>query len=453
MRALSPMLLAASFAVCAPWTPAVSQEDPLPRRAFLGVRLGAPMPGSAGVRIEGFAPGGSAEASGVLAGDLLVRLDGEPIRTGADLVRAMRGHRAGETVTLAVLREAQETRVRVELRPLPPETRPGQQVIYGSVLGPQGARLRTLVTRPEGIAEGQPRPAVFYLQGLGCASVEAVPQVPGDPVDAFISEMGKAGLVTLRVEKSGIGDSTGPPCPEIDLATELAGYQAALAALKRMPFVDPSRVVLFGHSAGGWMAPLVAAEDPVRGIVAYGTVSRTFLEYQLENTRRQLSLAGAAPADLQDGVRAGGRVFERIVRDGRTPRQVREESPELAATVDRMSGDGVHLYTRHPDYFRQLEDVNLARVWSGVDAHVLALWGTADFVASRADHPWIAEVVERARPGRGNFEEVPRADHGMLQAESQAAAFAAEDGPAAPPRTLSPDVVARTLAWIRRIAA
>jgi hypothetical protein len=46
---------------------------------------------------------------------------------------------------------------------------------------------------------------------------------------------------------------------------------------------------------GGVMAPLLASDVSVRGILVYGTITRTWFEYMLENTRRQMELADRAP--------------------------------------------------------------------------------------------------------------------------------------------------------------
>ena len=96
-----------------------------------------------------------------------------------------------------------------------------------------------------------------------------------------------AGYVTMRVDKPGCGDSEGGPWPEIDFQAELDGYGQGLKALKAYSFVDPDKVFIFGHSMGGVMGPLLAAETKVKGVAVYGTVFRTWFEYQVENVRRQ----------------------------------------------------------------------------------------------------------------------------------------------------------------------
>src|SRR5204862_6755607 len=100
----------------------------------------------------------------------------------------------------------------------------------------------------------------------------------------------RAGFAVMRSEKSGVGDSTGAPCRDVDFRNEVSLFTSALKKLKTYDFVDTGNVFIFGHSGGGWVAPLVAAAEPVKGIVVYGTVVRPFAEYLVENRRRSRCL-------------------------------------------------------------------------------------------------------------------------------------------------------------------
>jgi hypothetical protein len=89
----------------------------------------------------------------------------------------------------------------------------------------------------------------MLIQGCGCGSIEATSKPPiGQP--GLIHAIGTLGFVTMRVEKSGVGDSAGAPCGSIGYQQELAGHRAALRALKTHPAVDANRVFLLGISLG-----------------------------------------------------------------------------------------------------------------------------------------------------------------------------------------------------------
>ena len=66
----------------------------------------------------------------------------------------------------------------------------------------------------------------------------------------------------------------------------MQGYLAGLRALKQFEFVDSANVFLLGLSIGGVDAPLVARQEPVRGIVVVNTdggVSTTFNSFIYAN--------------------------------------------------------------------------------------------------------------------------------------------------------------------------
>jgi dienelactone hydrolase len=139
---------------------------------------------------------------------------------------------------------------------------------YESVVALPDVRLRTIVSIPSAPSSGR-FPAVLLIPGGGCGSIDT-PFSPNLAQPGLMHTIGSKGFVTMRVEKSGIGDSQGPPCDSIGYKEELAGYQAALSSLRTNPSVDPGRIYLLGISLGGVFAPLLAAETMVAGISVYG---------------------------------------------------------------------------------------------------------------------------------------------------------------------------------------
>jgi alpha-beta hydrolase superfamily lysophospholipase len=105
----------------------------------------------------------------------------------------------------------------------------------------------------------------MMMRGFSCRSCE-FPFAPETPLRALLTAWTRAGYCTLRVEKLGVGDSEGPPCPDNEFASDLAGARAGLELLRAMDFVDGERLAMFGHSVGGMIAPLLAAERKVAGV-------------------------------------------------------------------------------------------------------------------------------------------------------------------------------------------
>ena len=96
-----------------------AETVPLPRR--IGLRTGA---GSRAIRVSEVEPGGPAHAAGVLAGDLLLSLDGTPIEGADALIRLLNAERIGKATTLALLRGGV-----VEHRTMVPTERGGERKV------------------------------------------------------------------------------------------------------------------------------------------------------------------------------------------------------------------------------------------------------------------------------------------------------------------------------------
>lgn len=87
-----------------------------PRRAMLGINLGSPEPGTRGVKVVSVSPGGPAEEAGVLAGDVIVTIDGRKVEHGRDLTARMREVEPGQKVVLGVRRDGREREIVIVAR-------------------------------------------------------------------------------------------------------------------------------------------------------------------------------------------------------------------------------------------------------------------------------------------------------------------------------------------------
>ena len=80
-----------------------SEGDPTTRRAWVGFY---PQGNDGGVVISGIVPGGPADQAGLMRGDLVLSVDGEPVSSLRELYRAMWRKGPGESLGLQVLRES-----------------------------------------------------------------------------------------------------------------------------------------------------------------------------------------------------------------------------------------------------------------------------------------------------------------------------------------------------------
>lgn len=385
-------------------------QPSLARRVSIGLSLG---------NVEGQAvivslkPTGPADRAGLKVGDALLMLNDTNVSNSGDLVQALRAFKGGDNVTVTVRRDGDQLPISVALDAVESEAVDASTVTYSSVLVPGGYRLRTIITEPlnSPLASADGRaPAFFYVQGIYCATLDR-PSSPNSVDTRLVHAMAKAGYATIRVDKAGLGDSQGPPCSEIGFQEELEGYKAALRQLAELPSVDPDRIYLFGHSMGGVMMPFLTHQTPVRGSIVYGTLARTWFEYQLENTRRQMGLMGASPAQINAALQGEAKTSAMVLIDGKTMGDVWDRYPELR-TDDAMV-DPTHIASRHVRFFKDLQELNLAQAWEESRGKVLAIHGEYDWVTDQSDHEMIARIVNAREPGAGVFVSLPKADHGF----------------------------------------
>ncbi len=411
VRALLPAALLLSLT-------ANAEAAELARRAFMGIGMAAvpeairtenKLASGEGIIVERVIPGSSAEAAGLQARDIVLKLDGETIRSTGDVAAAIRRKRAGDSLTLSLLRAGKPMEQKVGLIGFPHETSPHHDALYETVEA-AGARRRTIVTRPK--QDGR-KSAVLFVGGIGCYSMD-YPFDTETPYRQLIESMSRDGFVTMRVEKSGMGDSEGEACAKVDLQTEVEGYVAGLKDLKAKPYVNPEKVFIVGHSIGGIVGPLIAEREPVRGIAAAATVGSTWFEYELINRRRQLKLEGMPPAKIGAQMLLKQWCMHQLLIE-KTPRaQILEKRPACAEEMKIPSSDA---------YLQQIAATDFADLWTRLKPDTLLVYGSADFLTSAEEHREILDTINAARPGAATFVEIAGLDHSFYRMKDQQESF------------------------------
>ena len=73
--------------------------DPLPRRGYFGVALEQ---SSSGARVTGVAPGSTAAAAGISAGDVIVAIAGRDTAKTDAVISSIGRHRTGDSVSIRI---------------------------------------------------------------------------------------------------------------------------------------------------------------------------------------------------------------------------------------------------------------------------------------------------------------------------------------------------------------
>lgn len=309
-------------------------------------------------------------------------------------------------------------------RPL--EAIPGLDSRYDVLLAPDGTRLRTILTRPSG-STGR-LPAILFVQWLSCGSIE-LPERQQDGWSRMLRRLAQeSGFAMMRTEKAGVGDSEGD-CASLDYETELAHHRAALAALRRLPDVDAARIVVYGASMGGNLAPLVAAGAPVAGVMIWGGGAQSWFERMLGFERRAKELSAVPAAELDAYMRNLTRFFVAYLLDRKDPVTIAREQPALAGVWERMVGTGPDSHYGRPLAFHQQAAAqDWAAAWARVNAPVLAMYGAYDWFEHADAHRLVADIANRRAAGQGEFVVIPATDHHFDRYPDAAAAFREQGG-------------------------
>lgn len=332
---------------------------------------------------------------------------------------------------------------RKEARPL--QALAGIETEYGFIRTSEGFRLRTILTRPAGTR--RPLAAILLAQWVSCGSID----VPADRPSLLRDIAEQAGTVFVRVERAGTGDSEGSACSALDYDTEVRHYREALDRLARHPWIDPTRIVVFGNSLGATTAPLIAEGRKVAGIAVQGGGALTYLERMIHFDRLYLERSGRyRPEQVHEEMVKRIAFHAEYLLGRKTPERIARERPDLAGVWETIRGaaQAPPHYGRPYAWHWQAASKDFLEAWTRVEAPVLVLYGEYDQFEPRHGHQLIADTLNRLRPGSATFLEIPRADHELEFYASAEDAYAYRNPEVDRRRWLRP-----MLDWVRKVTA
>jgi uncharacterized protein len=420
------------------FSPFFLMAQDLPRRPFLGIQM-EPLPAElrksnllttdAGILVINVIDGSTAAKAGFQKNDILFEFDGKPVTSPEQMAALVRSYSSGQQLGYKLLRDNKLINRTLTIAPLPLEQHEGIETTYGSVKSPTGEH-RTILMEP--MKNGK-YPGILFIQGVGCYSIDSPFNIFRSDIQ-LLTTLTKAGFVTLRVEKSNIGDSKGRPCEKIDLQEELAGYKAAYELLENLGNVDKDNIFIIGHSMGGVMAPLLAMDYDVKGIVAYGTIGVNFLEYFINSRRQITEVYEMSTAEADDFIKREGICIAQLMAI------LHKDQIDLAEVCPELSGI---LNLRDISFWKQLFEINIPQTWEKYKGNALSVWGTSDYISTREEHAYIAKLVTRSG-GKGTFKALDNSDHGMNYAETYQQAMRK-------PGQFNQEISNEILIWLREI--
>lgn len=261
-------------------------------------------------------------------------------------------------------------------------------------------RLAGTITLPRGKG---PFPAVVMITGSGPQDRDE--SLMGHrPFLVIADHLTRAGIAVLRVDDRGTGKSTGNfgAATTADFATDTV---ACLNFLKARSDIDPTHIGLIGHSEGGVIAPMVAAENSsVAFIVMLAGTAVPGSEVLFEQ-QRLLAKAMNIPAKMaEDGHKLNAELYETLKKDldeAAVKKQVEALfRSRLAAMPEEQrtpteAGMKAQMQQATSPWFRYFVKYDPAPALRKLHCPVLAMNGELDLQVSPSQNlPMIAKALE-----------------------------------------------------------
>ena len=128
----------------------------------------------------------------------------------------------------------------------------------------------------------------------------------------------RRGIAALIYDKRAGAELSG--ASRADLRDLAADALAGVALLKARADIDPKQIGLWGHSEGGWVAPIAAAQsNDVAFVISFSGPGVTYAEVNKFADANRLRSHGFSDADIREATEALARVDDYVRRGGDEP--------------------------------------------------------------------------------------------------------------------------------------
>lgn len=177
-----------------------------------------------------------------------------------------------------------------------------------------------------------PHPAVILITGSGAQDRDET-IFRHKPFLVIADALTRRGVAVLRLDDRGVGGSSGAGS-HVTTTHFAADIAEAARALAQQPGIDAKRIGLVGHSEGGTVAPMVAAEHPDR-IAFIALLAGTGVpgcDLMAAQFRAVYTSAGASP-DFVDRASAAHQAIQAAFADPAVPAEARRAAVRRLAMM------------------------------------------------------------------------------------------------------------------------
>ena len=314
-----------------------------------------------------------------------------------------------------------------------------------------GIRLAGTLTMPKGKG---PFPAVILVSGSG--PQDRNEEIFGHkPFWVIADYFAKNGIAVLRYDDRGVGASKG----KFSEATSLdfvGDAKAAFDFLRQQKGIDPAKTGVVGHSEGGMIAPMLAAEDNnVAFMVLLAGPGIPINQLMLIQTRLVGETMGKNKEALDSEVAMNEKVYDILLHQP-DDQKAKQELDDLIqkenagkAEADKMSEKDMMAMFKQvfSPWFRYFIMYDPGVVLEKVQCPVLALNGGKDVQVTASENlSGIRAAAERSGNEHVETRELEKLNHLFQTAETGAVSEYARLE-----ETFSPEVLVLMADWIRKL--
>jgi hypothetical protein len=244
------------------------------------------------------------------------------------------------------------------------------------------------------------------------------------PFAVIADDLTKKGFAVLRYDDRGIGKSTGSfqNCTSADFANDV---RAAIAYLKTRQDINPKKMGLLGHSEGGMIAPMVAADSKdIKFIVLMAGPGTPIDELLIEQSIRYSELAGAdqestaANAKMQKDIYSFIKNYKSDHLESDLTAYIQKEMAQFPADMKPQTEEELNqavsaqVKTVTGNWFLYFLRYNPAENLSKLKCGVLALNGALDFqVPAKTNLKAIENALIKGNNKNFKIVELPGLNH------------------------------------------
>jgi pimeloyl-ACP methyl ester carboxylesterase len=292
-----------------------------------------------------------------------------------------------------------------------------------------GFSIAGTITKPQEVGRLR-HPTVVLVAGSGAVDRDSV--VAGIPIlSQLAGALAQQGFLALRYDKRGIGQTGGrtESATHKDYSEDLI---AVVRWLAKRDDVDTRRLTVVGHSEGGAMAMLAAAnEKKITSLVLLSTPATSGAELVLEQQRQALEQTKLTDAQKAEKVALQKQIHDAVV-SGKGWEALPEEVRKQADTP----------------FFRSMLLLDPAQIMARIKQPILIVQGDLDTQVPPAHGDKLADLARARKKGAGPVEvvHIPGVNHLLVPATTgEVQEYAKLET-----RTITPKLATTIVEWLKK---